>query len=143
MQSMEVSAVGLQCTKDSEGCRLRAYQDTGGVWTIGYGHTGGVRPNQVITSSIADVLLRHDLNYAVGIVNEHCLPCTQGQFDALVDFVFNVGPSQFLTSTLLKKHLSKDYEGAAREFKKWKYDNGRVEEGLVTRRAREEALYRS
>lgn len=140
---MEYSAKGMALTEASEGCRLKAYQDTGGVWTIGYGHTGGVRPNSNITLAIADSLLRHDIQYAVSIVNSHALPCTQGQFDALVDFVFNVGPTQFLSSHLYAYHKDKHYEAAANEFPKWKYDNGKVEPGLVRRRAAEAALYRS
>ena len=140
---MQVSENGLKLTEASEGCCLTAYQDTGGVWTIGYGHTGGVRPHQTITQDMAEVLLRHDLDYAVGVVNAHAMPCSQGQFDALVDFVFNVGPSQFLTSHLLKYHLAGEYAAAAEEFSKWKYDNGKVEPGLVKRRAAEAALYES
>lgn len=138
---MQVSQKGLELTKTSEGCCLKAYRDTGGVWTIGYGHTGGVRPNQIILQSVADTLLNHDMEYSVGIVNAHALPCTQGQFDALCDFVFNVGPTQFLHSTLLKYHLAGEYNKAAAEFPKWKYDNGKVIPGLVKRRAAEAALY--
>lgn len=128
-------------TKKSEGCRLRAYQDTGGVWTIGYGHTGGVRPNQQITQQMADTLLKHDMEYAATVVNEHALPCTQNQFDALVDFVFNVGPTQFLHSTLFRLHKAGEYTKAAAEFPKWKFDNGKVIEGLVVRRKAEQELY--
>lgn len=140
---MEVSNKGRQLTEDSEGCRLKAYQDTGGVWTIGYGHTGGVKPNQVIDQNTAEILLEHDMAYAVGVVNAHCLPCTQGQFDALTDFVFNVGPSQFLTSHLYRYHVAGAYDKAAAEFPKWKYDNGQVIDGLVTRREKERELYLS
>lgn len=141
---MQVSENGIKLTESSEGCQLRAYRDTGGVLTIGYGHTRGVRENQVIDQPTAESLLKHDMDYAVGIVNSHAMPCTtQGQFDALVDFVFNVGPSQFLSSHLLKYHLAGDYAAAAAEFPKWQYDNGKVEPGLVKRRAAEAALYES
>lgn len=140
---MQVSENGIKLTESSEGCQLKAYQDTGGVWTIGYGHTGNVRPNQVITQELAETLLQHDMSYAVSVVNTHAGQCTQGQFDALTDFVFNVGPSQFLSSHLLKYHLAGDYAAAAAEFPKWQYDNGKVEPGLVKRRAAEAALYES
>jgi lysozyme len=90
---------------------------------------------------MAEVLLKHDIEYAVGIVNSHALPCTQNQFDALVDFVFNVGPAQFLTSHILRYHLAGEYEKAAAEFPKWKFDNGKVIAGLVTRRQKERDLY--
>jgi lysozyme len=138
---MEVSELGLQLTKDSEGCRLKAYKDTGGVWTIGYGHTDGVRPNQVITQATAELLLKHDMEYASKFVEQHAGTCTQGQFDALSDFVFNVGPTQFLHSTLLKYHLAGQYDKAAAEFPKWKYDNGKVIDGLITRRKHEQQMY--
>lgn len=138
---MKRSNAGLQLTEDSEGLRLKAYQDTGGIWTIGFGHTNGVKPNQVITKEVAEQLFELDSKFAEDCVNKYALPCTQGQFDALVDFVFNVGPSQFLNSTLLKYHKAGEYDKAAAEFPKWKYDNGKVEPGLVKRRAKEQALY--
>jgi lysozyme len=138
---MEVSEEGLELTKSSEGLRLKAYQDTGGVWTIGYGHTNGVRPGQVITKEVAEQLLELDIQSSVNCVNAHALPCTPSQFDALVDFVFNVGPSQFLSSHLYQYHKTGEYDKAAAEFPKWKYDNGKIIPGLVTRRAKEQALY--
>lgn len=138
---MELSDKGLKLIEMSEGCRLKAYQDTGGVWTIGHGHTGGVRSNQTITQDVAASLLKHDIEYAVGVVNSHALPCTQGQFDALVDFVFNVGPSQFLSSHLYAYHKEGSYKSAAAEFEKWRYDNGKVINGLVIRRQKERELY--
>lgn len=141
MNPMQSSEAGMKLTEDSEGCRLKAYQDTGGVWTIGYGHTGNVKPNSTITQEQAEALLHLDRKYAETCVNQHALPCTQGQFDALVDFVFNVGPSQFLTSHLLRYHRAGQYDLAAKEFPKWKYDNGTVEPGLVKRRSAEAALY--
>lgn len=140
---MELSDEGLHLIELSEGCRLRAYQDTGGVWTIGYGHTGGVRENQTITQAVAETLLRHDILYAANVVNSHAMPCTQNQFDALTDFVFNVGPSQFLSSHLYAYHKEGSYKSAAAEFSKWRYDNGCIIEGLVKRRAAEAALYLS
>jgi lysozyme len=138
---MRCSGRGLALTEASEGLRLKAYQDTGGVWTIGYGHTNGVRPNQVITKVVAEQLFEIDNDFAENCVNKYALPCTQGQFDALVDFVFNVGPSQFLSSHLYKYHKAGEYEKAAAEFPKWKYDNGKIEPGLVKRRAAEQLLY--
>jgi lysozyme len=138
---MKISPRGLKLVEDSEGCRLKAYRDTGGVWTIGYGHTKGVRPGDTITPDVAVQLLNADLQYAINIVNAHALPCTQGQFDALVDFVFNLGPTQFLGSSLFKYHKLKQYDKAAAEFPRWKYDNGVVQPGLVKRRAAEQALY--
>lgn len=138
---MQISLRGLSLTENSEGCRLTSYQDTGGVWTIGYGHTRNVGPGQKITQDQAATLLQADMQAATVVVNNHCLPCTQGQFDALADFVFNVGAVQFLSSHLFAYHKAREYDKAADEFPKWKYDNGKVEQGLVTRRAAEKALY--
>lgn len=135
------SKVGRQLTESSEGLRLKSYLDTGGVWTIGYGHTNGVKPNQVITKEIADQLFEIDNDFAENCINKYALPCNQNQFDALVDFVFNVGPAQFLSSHLYRYHKSGEYDKAAAEFPKWKYDNGKVIPGLVTRRAAEQHLY--
>lgn len=129
--------------EDSEGCELTAYQDSKGVWTIGYGHTQGVHPGQVITQAVADQLLHLDVEYAVNCVNNHALPCTQGQFDALVDFVFNLGPSSLLTSHLLMYHRQGLYDKAAAEFPKWNHCNGQVLGGLTVRREKEQELYQS
>ena len=138
---MTPSSNCLDLIETSEGCRLTAYQDSGGVWTIGYGHTKGVYPGQTITQEQAQAFLQEDIQEAVRIVNDNATPCRQGQFDALVDFVFNLGGSKFLSSTLLKYHKAGEYDKAAAEFPKWKYDNGKVEPGLVTRRAKEQSLY--
>lgn len=138
---MTPSSDCFELTTSSEGLRLKAYQDTGGVWTIGYGHTNAVRPGQVITPQVAKDLLALDVRNAVNCVNSHALPCTQSQFDALVDFVFNVGAAQFLSSHLYRYHKSGEYDKAAAEFPKWKFDNGKIIPGLVTRRSKERALY--
>src|SRR5271165_5063255 len=100
---MTYSEAGLELTKRFEGLRLKAYQDDGGVWTIGYGHTGkDVKPRMTITEAKADDLLRSDVHTAVDAVSRLVtVPLTQGQFDALVDFVFNLGPTKFAGSTLL------------------------------------------
>src|SRR5437867_3100009 len=99
-------------TQASEGCRLKSYQDTGGVWTIGYGHTAGVRNGQTISLSTAVALLKHDMESAASFVNNHALPCTEGQFDAITDFVFNCGPNQLLSSHLLRYHKNGEYDKA-------------------------------
>ncbi len=136
-------------TKTSEGCKLKAYPDpgTGGKpWTIGYGHTGPeVTPGLIWTQAQADKALASDLAAMGRSVSAliGAVPTTQGQFDALTDFAFNVGPENLKNSTLLKKHLARDYAGAADEFGKWIKAAGKVLPGLVTRRAREKALYLS
>src|SRR5437870_5011297 len=82
-----LSQKGVDLTKGFEGLRTRAYRDAVGVWTIGYGHTGGVQPGQVITRQRAEQLLRADTAWAQAAVRRDVkVPLTQGQFDALTSF---------------------------------------------------------
>jgi len=114
------------------------------VLTIGVGHTGpDVKRGQTITKEQSQALLSADLARFEGAVNKLGGKMTQGQFDALVSFAFNLGTSALAKSTLLQKHLAADYAGAAREFSKWKFGGGQVLSGLVKRRAAEAALYLS
>lgn len=138
--------------KQWEGLRLEAYQDSGGVWTIGYGHTGpDVRKGLRITEARAEELLAADLSrFERGVNNGVKVPLTDNQFGALVSFAFNVGlgdprnkkaPVGFLTSTLLRKLNAGNYNAVPSELAKWKYDNGKVVQGLVNRRAAEAGLW--
>ena len=134
----DYSKSGLAFTEGFEGLRLTAYQDQGGVWTIGYGHTLGVIPGKTITQLQAEMYLLQDIQSAVGVVNNLVtIDLTQNEFDALVDFVFNVGSGNFRTSTLLKKLNANDITGAALEFDKWDHDKGKVVAGLLRRRQNE------
>lgn len=131
-----------------EGLRLEAYQDGAGVWTIGYGHTGGVKPGQVCTKAQADAWLRADLaesEYAVAHLVK--VDLTDNQFGALVAFVFNVGVSAFAGSTLLRKLNAGDYAAVPGELAKWNKITvkGRkvASKGLSNRRAAEAGLWAS
>jgi lysozyme len=136
------SAAGLALTKQSEGCRLTAYQDAVGVWTIGYGHTSNVQPGDTCTEDQASEWLAQDVQWAVDAVNKYVtVKLNQGQFDALVDFTFNLGVGNLTHSTLLRKLNAGDYAGAAAEFPKWNMAGGRVLAGLVARRAAEQAMF--
>jgi lysozyme len=132
-----------QAIKTAEGLRLTAYKDGGGVWTIGYGHTGAdVREGLTIPLSEAERLLTRDLRVAEGHVNEAVkVKLTQNQFDALVSFVYNVGGGAFRSSTLLKLLNAGDYEGAANQLPRWNKDNGKVVNGLTNRRHEERELF--
>jgi lysozyme len=132
-----------QAIKTAEGLRLTAYKDGGGVWTIGYGHTGAdVREGLTIPLSEAERLLTRDLRVAENHVNGAVqVKLTQNQFDALVSFVYNVGGDAFRKSTLLKKLNAGDYLGAADQFPRWNKDNGKVVDGLTNRRREERALF--
>lgn len=140
--SRSISQAGIELIKQFEGCKLTAYQDTGGVWTIGVGHTKGVKPGQTITMAEADAFLRADLADAESAVRRLFPVTTQGQYDALVSFTFNLGEGQVSASTLRKKHNAEDYAGAAAQFGAWVYDNGVRLKGLERRREAEAKLYR-
>lgn len=129
-------------TQQFEGLRLEAYQDTGGVWTIGYGHTKGVKKGDKCTEAQALAWLMEGMAEAVEAVNTNVrIPVTQNQFDALCDFVFNVGVKAFRDSTLLRLLNTGDYKSAYNQFARWKYDNGVVIAGLVKRRKAEADLF--
>lgn len=137
-----ISANGLAIIKKFEGLRLRAYQDSVGVWTIGYGHTKGVGNGMVIGEGQADAYLRSDADMAgVGIRSLVTVPLDQNQYDALVSFVFNLGIGNFKKSTLLKKLNQGDYQAASGEFGKWINAGGKPLPGLVNRREAERQLF--
>lgn len=144
MQNFRYSDAGLDLTKRYEGLRLSAYQDPGGVWTIGYGHTGkDVHAGRETTPLEAEALLRADLRLAIECINNAVtVPIQQNQFDALVDFCFNAGRGNFLRSTLLEKVNAKDFEGASQQFGLWINVNGKLNRGLARRRAAELAMFR-
>ena len=145
MHAFSYSDTGLALTKRFEGLRLEAYQDCGGVWTIGYGHTGSeIKAGQRIDGPKAESLLRIDLQAAIGCVNGSVhadVALAQHQFDALVDFCFNVGQRHFQQSSLLRCVNGGDFDGAAREFGLWVDVGQRAIQGLVQRRAAEAALF--
>ena len=123
-----------------EGLRTRAYKCPGGVWTIGYGHTEGVKPGQRCTRRQAEAWLREDLAMAANEVGKLGLELTQGQAEALVDFVFNLGINALKGSTLLKKIRAGASTGEIQsEFRRWVYAGGEVQKGLVRRREWEAA----
>ena len=138
---MRTGSRGLQVIQAFESLRLQAYQDGGGVWTIGWGHTGpDVHPGQTIHRAQAEVFLVQDLEKAEREVEKQVkVPLTQAQFDALVSFEFNTGGIG--GSTLAKRLNEDDYVGACAELAKWHYDNGRRVKGLLRRRAAEMSLF--
>lgn len=145
---MRPSPAVYDLIKQYEGLRLHAYQDSAGVWTIGWGHTGDVRRGQSITVHQAGALLALDIGIAAAAVNRHVeAPLNQGMFDALTSFVFNLGEGRLASSTLLKKLNLRDYTAAAAEFGKWVKATVRGKKvtlaGLVSRRAAERSLFLS
>ncbi|WP_397321946.1 lysozyme [Pantoea agglomerans] len=139
---MKVSNNGINLVKRFEGLELKAYRDSVGILTIGYGHTHAVKAGDIITGEQADAFLREDLQVAELTVNTNVkVKLTQGQFDALVSFVFNLGSGNFVKSTLIKKLNAGDYAGSADEFGKWVNAGGKKLPGLVKRRAAEREVF--
>lgn len=144
---LRTSDAGLAIVKVSEGLEIEAYPDpgnrvTGEPWTIGYGHTRGVRRGDTCTEAQATEWLRADLHDAEAAVRHLVdVPLTQGQFDALASFVFNVGATAFHNSTLLRLLNAGDVAGAADQFKRWNRGADGPLPGLVARRAAERDLF--
>lgn len=144
---MRISNKGRDFIKGFEDLRLVAYPDpgTGGKpWTIGWGHTKGVRQGDKITQEQAEQFLSDDLAVFELTVNSAIKrPMTQNQFDAMVSLAFNIGGPEFAGSTLVKKFNAGDVLGAADQFPRWKFSAGKVMPGLVKRRAAEREKFLS
>lgn len=144
---MRISNKGRDFIKGFEALRLVAYPDPGTgdkPWTIGWGHTKGVKRGDRITQAQAEQFLSDDVSVFELTANSAIKhPMTQNQFDALVSLAFNIGGSAFAGSTLVKKFNAGDARGAADEFSKWKNSGGKVMPGLVKRRAAERETFLS
>lgn len=140
--AMQYSSDGERLTEGFESCRLVAYQDSKGVWTIGWGHTRGVQEGDTCTQAQADAWLLEDAQEAVDAVNRLVtVPLTQAQFDALVDFTFNAGQGNFASSTMLRLLNAGDTAGAQAEFDRWDICGGAHLAGLERRRQAETAEF--
>jgi len=144
MGNMTYSKSGLALTESFEGVRPTAYQDVKGVWTIGYGHTLNVQPGDTCTPEQAEAWLAEDIAWAVRVVNAFVQrTVTQGIFDALVDFTFNLGSGSLQHSTLLMLVNQGNFAAAADEFQKWDHAGGVVVAGLLRRRIAEEQEFQN
>ena len=115
---MNISEEGLSLIKKFEGLELEAYKCAAGVWTLGYGHTAGVQEGDVWSEEQANEQLKIDMHIYAGYINDHVTcPLSQNQFDALVSWVYNLGPTNLRHSTLLKVLNSGDYEGVPAQIK--------------------------
>lgn len=139
---MQPSQAAIDLIKAAEGLRLTAYRDSAGILTIGYGSTGGIKPGQTITPEQAEAMLVDDLDEAADAMRKLVtVPLTQGQFDALCSFVFNLGAGRLRDSTLLRLLNQGKYGEAAAQFRFWVMSGGEPLPGLVKRRAAERALF--
>ncbi|MBR5491715.1 MAG: lysozyme [Alistipes sp.] len=147
---MKISEYAEAVMKEHEGLRLKAYRCPSGVLTIGYGHTKNVKPGDVINTDLADRLFVEDVECVERQLDteKYSRLLSQGQYDALVDFIFNLGWTKFRSSTLRKK-LLRNVEDATipDEFRRWVYgtDPKSGEKiklpGLVKRREWEASMY--
>ena len=142
MKKMTTSKLGLQLIKNFEGLRLTAYKCPAGVWTIGYGHTKGVKQGMVIDQARADDLMIEDIAPIERQLNALCINFRQEQFDALVSWIFNLGGGNFQSSTLLKK-ICKDApdEEITAEIIRWTKAGGIPLAGLMKRRVAEANMF--
>lgn len=139
---------GIDLIKKYEGLSLVAYPDPatkGAPWTIGYGHTGkDVNPTSKITKEQAETLLDQDVQKIAKIVdNVITAKITDDQFSALISLAFNIGPYNFVKSTLVSTLNTNDFVGTAKEILRWNKADGKVMAGLVKRRNDEKTLFMS
>jgi lysozyme len=158
---MKVSQKCIEQIKKDEGVRSKPYQCPALLWTVGVGHV--IDPNhakvpmadrkalpipagwdRALSAEEIDDILRTDLSrFEAGVLRLIKVPLTQGQFDALVSFSFNVGLGNLQNSTLRMKVNREDYDGAAEQFLVWTKAGGRVLPGLVKRRTHEKEMFES
>ena len=139
---MQTSQRGIDLIKSFEGLRLSAYRCPADIPTIGYGTTSGVKIGDTITKERAEELLREDVRrFEDQVLRLVKVPLTQGQFDALTSFVYNLGAGNLSNSTLLRLLNAGDYAGAAAQFERWNKAGDKTLAGLVRRRAAERALF--
>ena len=137
-----ISPAALHLIKHYEGLKLEAYQDSVGVWTIGWGHTKTAKCGMVVTKSQAEQLLLDDIaEHARGVAGALKVKVKQHQFDALVSFAFNLGVGALKGSTMLKLINDGNESAAANQFDRWVYAGGKKLGGLVKRRTSERILF--
>jgi lysozyme len=141
---MRTSEYALGRLKEYEGLRLKAYKCPAGVWTIGYGHTKDVRGGIVIDKETADKLLEEDVMYFEKYLagEPYAEELTQGQWDALISFLFNLGIGNYIRSTLRKRIIEDvNHNDIPNQFRRWNKADGKVLPGLVRRREWEAQMY--
>jgi|SRR5215472_3884535 len=122
---MEISDAGVEVLRDREGCKLTAYKDSVGVWTIGVGHTAAAGPPEpvsgmTITQEQADAIFDEDLDAYEKTVNDSITkPMTQHEYDAFVSICFNIGQGGFSTSTFVDRFNAGDKDGCAEAILWW------------------------
>lgn len=143
-RNLKISQEGIALIKKFEGCELTAYQCSAGVWTIGYGHTKGIEEGMEITQQEAEDMLVEELHEYENYINDNVTaPLSQNQFDAMVSWVYNLGPANLKASTLLKVLNAGDYDGVPAQIKRWNKAGGVTLDGLIRRREAESLLFQN
>lgn len=140
---MSALEILLKLVRDSEGCKLTAYQCPAGIWTIGWGQTKGIKQGMTWTQNQADEdliktaleVLNRAIKYSPILANAN-----MEKQAAIADFIYNLGVGNYATSTLKKKVDVGDWVSAASEIKRWDKAAGKVLKGLTVRREKEAAL---
>ena len=144
-KELSINEAGKELIKSYEGLRLKAYQDSGGIWTTGYGHTGAdVHPGMVISKERAEELFDKDIEkFQLGIL--HLLTDKENtnpnQFSAMVSLAYNIGLGAFGKSSVLRFHNQGQFQKASSAFGLWNKVNGEILQGLAKRRTAESSLY--
>ena len=142
--SMNISKEGLALIKRFEGCKLKAYRCPANVLTIGYGHTKNVTEDMKITQQEANDMLDEELiEYCEYIDKMVKVSLNQNQFDALVAWIYNLGPTNFRNSTLLTVLNQERYSDVPEQIKRWNKADGKILDGLIKRREAEALLFES
>ena len=143
----QISEEGIALIKKFEGCPQKegmcySYQDAVGVWTIGFGFTKNVGPDSRISVQEAERRLVEELREYEGYVNKLVeVDLSQNEFDSLVAWVYNLGPTNLSQSTLLRELNQGNYNGVPSEIRRWNKAGGKVLDGLVRRREAEALMW--
>lgn len=140
---MTHSQQATEFIKQFEGFSPATYQDQRGIWTIGYGHTSGVKEGDLCTPTQATAWLNEDIGWVDSVLAHRCetIPLTQDQYDALTSFIYNIGSGSFESSTTYKRLLQHDYIGAANAMLLWNKIGNTVNAGLNRRRMAEHDMF--
>ena len=142
---MHISKEAINLIKNFEGLRTKSYLCPAGIRTIGYGHVLAANDNRKnISEKEAEELLRQDvIKSETSVLRNIIVNLTQGQFDALVSFTYNLGDAALQRSTLRQKINRHEHEEVPKELRRWIHAGGRILSGLVKRREAEAEMYLS
>lgn len=138
-----LNQAGIDLIKSFEGCKLQSYQDSGGIWTVGYGITGkNIGPGMTITQDQANQMLADRLNSTASMIDGMlAVVLTSNQFSAIVSLGYNIGIGNLERSTLWGLLQANQSGPAALQFSRWDRVNGSVLKGLQARRLAEQTLF--